>query len=32
MQIVDNYSIAEKKVKKNNQKIKEIYREAVTII
>lgn len=32
MQIVDNYSTAEKKVKKNNQKIKEIYREAVTII
>ena len=32
MQIVDNYSTAEKKVKKNNQKIKEIYREAVAVI
>jgi polysaccharide pyruvyl transferase WcaK-like protein len=32
MDIVDNYSAAEKKVKKNNQKIKEIYREAVAVI
>ncbi|GAB1452212.1 polysaccharide pyruvyl transferase family protein [Draconibacterium sp.] len=32
MDIVDNYSAAEKKVKKNNQKVKEIYREAVAVI